>query len=501
MDVKLSVKTLQLREVFETLQSKSTLSLSSDGIEAIEKARNFLDQKVEEGGTYYGVNTGFGALYNTVVGKDKLSQLQVNLLRSHACGLGDYVPVEIVKLMLLTKAKSLSLGHSGIQLKVVELLMTLYNKEILPVIYEQGSLGASGDLAPLAHLSLPLIGEGEVWYKGEKRSAEQVLNQNKIAPAALKSKEGLALINGTQFMLSYGIYCVWKMHNLFQWANMIASMSLDAFNGSLCSFHEKLMQVRNQEGQIKVARKIRTILKESELQKEDQQKELQDPYSFRCIPQVHGAVLDTLGYVSGILEKELNAVTDNPTVLPDEDMIVSGGNFHGEPLALVLDQLAIAASELASISERRTYKLISGERGLPAFLQKESGLNSGFMIPQYTAASIVSQNKQLATPASVDTIDSSKGQEDHVSMGANAATKLLRVVLNVEKVLAIELMTAAQALEFRRPLHSSTLVEDVFTAYRKQVSFCSSDRWLHEDMEKTIEFLTKTNSIINEERV
>jgi histidine ammonia-lyase len=366
--------------------------------------------------------------------------------------------------------------------------MEMYNNNIIPVIYTQGSLGASGDLAPLSHLCLPLLGLGEVYFEGKKSPASVVMNRFSWEPTKLQSKEGLALINGTQFMSSYGSYCLAKSHRLMKWANIIAAISFEGFDGVVSPFNKHIHEIRAHEGQVKVAETMRDLLKGSEIVAQ-QKSQVQDPYSFRCIPQVHGATLDTINYVSQVFIKEINSVTDNPNVFPDEDLILSGGNFHGQPLALALDFLAIALCELGSISERRTYQLISGLRGLPAFLVENPGLNSGLMIPQYTAASIASQNKQLATPASIDSIVSSNGQEDHVSMGANAATKCLKVMENVERILAIELINASQAIHFREPLQSSAFIETFLKSYREEVSLVKEDRILHYDIENSVAFL------------
>jgi histidine ammonia-lyase len=394
--------------------------------------------------------------------------------------------------MLLLKVQSLSYGHSGVQLLTVERLISFFNNDILPVVYQQGSLGASGDLAPLAHLCLPLLGKGEVWknINGNWKavSSIEVLNQHQITPIELESKEGLALINGTQFMLAYAVHNVLKAQQLYAYANKIAAVSIDAFDAKLEPFSHQLHDVRAHKGQIETAKQIRELLAGSEIIKQPKV-QVQDPYAFRCIPQVHGASFDTINYVASVVETEMNSVTDNPNVFVEDDLILSGGNFHGQPLALVLDFLAIAVAELGSISERRTYQLISGLRNLPAFLTANPGLNSGFMIPQYTAASIVSQSKQLCTPASVDSIVSSNGQEDHVSMGANAATKCYKVVENTQRVLAIELLNAVQALEFRRPLKSSNAVEQLVADYRKVVTYNTVDRALYLDIEASVQFL------------
>jgi histidine ammonia-lyase len=448
-----------------------------------------LDKKLDnDNALFYGINTGFGYLQNVKIDKTQLQQLQSNLIQSHACGLGEEVPAAIVKLMLMLKIKSLSYGHSGVQIDTVKRLMDMYNNDVLPVVYTQGSLGASGDLAPLSHLSLPLIGLGQVRHKGKKMTAAEAYKKFNWQPVQLQSKEGLALINGTQFMSAYGMHNLLTAERLLKWADIIAAISFDAFDCTMEPLHPKIHSIRSHKGQVDTAANISSILNGSAIAAQKKQ-QVQDPYSFRCIPQVHGATKDSFDYVLSVFIKEINSVTDNPNIFPEDDLIVSGGNFHGQPLALCLDFLAIAMSEIGNISERRTYQLISGQKNLPLFLVKDAGLNSGFMIPQYTAAGIVSENKQLCTPASVDSISSSNNQEDHVSMGANAATKCKRVVDNVEKVLAIELLTAVQALEFRRPLKSSAVIEEIVTAFRKEISFNEADRILHEDMIKAITFI------------
>lgn len=481
--------TLTLDILTALLSSTHIIELSETAKEKITTCRTYLDKKLaQENKAIYGINTGFGALYNQSISKENLAQLQHNLVMSHACGMGDEVPKEIVKLMLLLKIQSLSYGNSGVSLEVCQRLVDMYNANVIPLVYQQGSLGASGDLAPLAHLSLPLIGLGEVYYKDKKQASAAVLKELGWKPLQLQSKEGLALLNGTQFMAAYGIYCILKAYRLSDWADTIGSLSLEAFDGRIEPFHHLIQQIRPHQGQIDTAKKIIALLKGSEIISQSKI-HVQDPYSFRCMPQVHGASKDAINHVSNIFLTEVNAVTDNPTIFPDEDLIISAGNFHGQPLALSLDYLAIALAELGNISERRVYQLISGKRGLPAFLVANPGLNSGFMIPQYTAASIVSQNKQLCTPASIDSIESSMGQEDHVSMGANAATKLFKVIENLERILAIELFTATQALEFRRPLKSSTALEELVGNYRKHVPFIEQDQLMQVHMKQTVEFL------------
>jgi histidine ammonia-lyase len=485
------ISTKQL--TFEVLQSilseDKKLQLSPEVKENIKKCRAYLDDKMaSQTEPIYGINTGFGSLCNVKISSENLSKLQENLVKSHACGTGDIVPNGIVKLMLLLKIQSLSYGHSGVQLQTVERLVDFYNHDILPVIFTQGSLGASGDLAPLAHLSLPLLGQGEVVYEGTRQPAQKVFEKMNWQPIVLQSKEGLALLNGTQFMSAYGCYVLLKALKYSYLADVISAISLEGFDGRIEPFHELIHFVRPHKGQIVTAQRMKELLEDSEIIAHAKA-HVQDPYSFRCIPQVHGASKDTIDYVKKVFTTEINSVTDNPNVFVESDLILSGGNFHGQPLALTLDFLGLALAELGSISERRTYQLISGLRGLPAFLVDNPGLNSGFMIPQYTAASIVSQNKQLATPASIDSIVSSNGQEDHVSMGANAATKCLKIMENLERILAIELMNASQAISFRRPLKSSPFIEQFLTSYREEVPLVKEDRILHYDIENSVAFL------------
>jgi histidine ammonia-lyase len=483
---------LSLSVIKQIIAEQKQLSLSPLAIERIKKCRKYLDDKLSENeDPIYGINTGFGYLQHVKIEAENLSQLQHNLLLSHACGTGQEVPKEIVKLMILLKIQSLSYGHSAIALSTVERLIQFYNLDIFPIIYTQGSLGASGDLAPLAHLALPLIGKGEVWYGNQKISSAELYQKLNWQPLTLQSKEGLALINGTQFMSAYGTYCLLKAQQFSAWADAISAISIDAFDCRIDPFLTLSHAIRPHKGQVETAANVYNWLKESELI-ERKAKQTQDPYSFRCVPQVHGATKDSINYVQSVFEIEMNSVTDNPNVFPDEDLIISAGNFHGQPLALTLDFLCMALAELGSISERRTFQLISGTRGLPPFLVKNAGLNSGLMITQYTAASIASENKQLCTPASVDSIVSSNGQEDHVSMGANAATKCLRVCDNIERILAIELLTASQALELRKPEKSSPLLENLVADYRKVVSFNDADRILSEDIKASVEFMRNT---------
>ncbi len=480
-------------QIENMLAEDTQLYLSPESKARIEKCRKYLDHKVEtQTDPIYGITTGFGSLCNRTISIEDLSRLQVNLVISHACGIGQPVEPEIVRLMLMLKAYGLSLGNSGVQTETVQRLLDLYNNNILPEVRQLGSLGASGDLAPLAHLVLPILGKGKVFYQNKLQPADAVMDQHGFQPVHLKSKEGLALLNGTQFMSAHGVLVLLKAFKLLRLADITGAISLEAFNGRPDPFHHMIHQIRPHPGQIETANNFRTILKGSKLiSKTD--KAVQDPYSFRCIPQVHGAVKDTVKHAAEVILREINSVTDNPTIFPDDDLILSGGNFHGEPLAFVLDFISIALAELGSISERRLYRLIAGQRGLPEFLVAHPGLNSGFMIPQYAAASVVSQNKQLCTPSSVDSITSSNEQEDHVSMGANAATKALRVVKNVENILAIELMAGCQALEFRGIANTSPFLQSIIREYRQEVPYVEEDVIMYELIDHSLHFIQNHN--------
>jgi histidine ammonia-lyase len=481
---------LSLTDIAAVLNdTKSALRLSAESERKVARCREYVDNKIKNSSSpVYGINTGFGSLYDRNISADQLEKLQENLVKSHACGTGAVVPNEIVKLMLFLKIQSLSYGYSGVQVATVNRLIDYYNNNIFPRVFEMGSLGASGDLAPLAHLSLPLLGLGEVNFENSLYPADKINSKFKWQNIHLKAKEGLALLNGTQFMSAYGTWCLHHAHRLMKLSNIIGALSLDVFDGRIEPFNLNVHSIRPHAGQLSVAKDFQKLLEGSELIQQSK-KHVQDPYSFRCIPQVHGASSDTIHYVTNIFITEINSVTDNPNVFPEEDTIISAGNFHGQPLALGLDFLAIALSELGNISERRTYQLISGSRDLPNYLVANPGINSGMMIPQYTAASLVSQNKQLSSPASVDSIVSSNGQEDHVSMGANAATKALRIVENLYSILAIELLTASQALVFRRPLKTSPYLEGMINTFRNSVPFIEEDRLLHTDMKKAEQFL------------
>lgn len=471
------------------LLGSGNLDVWKSSLEKIEKSSSYLEERLgRTNETVYGVNTGFGSLSDIRIEDEGLEELQSNLILSHACGTGKRVPENIVRAMLCLKVWNMLYGNSGVQKNTVLRLVEHFNRDVLPVVYTQGSLGASGDLAPLAHLCLPLIGEGNVILDGKEVPTKEALDFLGWKPLQLKMKEGLALLNGTQFMSAYGAYCVYHAERLGFLADLIGAIALDAYGGLTAPFDSSVHAVRPHPGQIESARRLRTILEESPLANEEKE-HIQDPYSFRCMPQVHGASIDAIEHVKQVVERELNSVSDNPLIFPDEDKIISAGNFHGQPLAINYDYLSIALAELANISERRTFQLIMGKNGLPVYLVKKPGLHSGFMIPQYTSAGIVSQNKQLCSPASVDSIVSSNGQEDHVSMGANAATKLYEVVENVYQVLAIELFTAAQALDFRRPKKSSPVIEAFIEEYRKLVPFLHEDEQMHPHMVNTKDWL------------
>ncbi|MDR0939894.1 MAG: histidine ammonia-lyase [Mediterranea sp.] len=482
---------LTFESIERILTENMRLELAPEVVARIQRCRDYLDLKIEQQeGPLYGITTGFGSLCNKNISPDELNTLQENLVKSHACSVGAEVDPVIVRLMMLLKAHALSLGHSGVQVITVQRILDFFNNDILPIVYDRGSLGASGDLAPLANLFLPLIGVGDVYYKGRKRDAISVLDEYAWKPVKLRSKEGLALLNGTQFMGANGVFALLKAQRVSQRADMIAAISLEAFDGLIDPFMDCLQRIRPHQGQIETAENFRTLLEGSELIVRPKG-HIQDPYSFRCVPQVHGATKDAIRYVSGVLLTEINSVTDNPTIFPDEDRIISGGNFHGQPLAISFDFLGIALAELGNISERRVAQLIMGLRGLPEFLVASPGLNSGFMIPQYAAASMVSQNKMYCYPASSDSIVSSNGQEDHVSMGANAATKLFKILDNLDHILAIELMNGAQGLEFRRPARTSPVLEKFLKEYRKEVPFIKDDIVMYPEIHRTVAFLRR----------
>lgn len=452
---------------------------------ALSRSRDIVLRALEEGSALYGINTGFGVLANKRIDDEQLAALQQNLLLSHACGVGDPVPPEITRLMLQLKIHALGLGQSGISLMTFNQLQTFEHMGLTPWVPSRGSVGASGDLAPLAHMCLPLIGRGEVWNETEtdKLEAADALQRAGIEPIRLQAKDGLALINGTQLMAAYGAFVLERALVLQKNADILAAMSLEALRGSAAPFDERVHKIRPHKGQIAVAGNMRKLLEGSEIMDSHRDcGKVQDSYSLRCVPQVHGASRDALSHCTFTIEVELNSVTDNPLVFANGD-IISAGNFHGQPLALAMDFAAIALAELASISERRTYLLLGGHDGLPMLLMKDTGINSGFMIPQYTAAALVSENKILCHPASVDSIPTSLGQEDHVSMGSISALKLLPVLRNVEHVLAVEFLTAAQALDFRAPLKPGRGVQLAHELLRRHTGHAHKDYEVRNDLE------------------
>ncbi len=473
------------------------LALFGQNREALRNSREIVDRALADGNAYYGINTGFGALVQKRIDSDDLSRLQSNLLLSHAVGVGPPVPVEISRLMLQLKLCTLGLGYSGVSLNTFERLLYFTKHDLIPVIPSRGSLGASGDLAPLAHMSLPLIGEGFFWddARREPVPAGEVLQAHRLEPIELQPKDGLALINGTQLMSAYGAWVFHRCNHLIRMADLIAAMSLEALQGSIVPFDDRIHRLRPHQGQLEVAENVRNLLVDSEILENHRHcGKVQDPYCLRCVPQVHGASRDALRYGKQVIETEINSVNDNPLVMENGD-ILSGGNFHGQPLALAMDHAAVALSELGGISERRIYLLLEGHDGLPKLLMQETGINSGFMIPQYTAASLVSENKILSHPASVDSIPTSLGQEDHVSMGSIAAIKMLQVFENVEVILAIELLTAAQALDFRKPLNPGRGVLAAHDYLRSVIPHMEEDRYMRDEIDEGVTMLRKTEMI------
>lgn len=486
---------ITIPNLYEDL-SNSIFNLKSDK-SSIRASRDIVEEALDHDEPMYGINTGFGALANKRVSGEQLTQLQRNLILSHSVGVGDLIPKDISQLMLQLKIHALGLGNSGISEKTFDRLVYFSDHDLIPAMPEKGSVGASGDLAPLAHMALPLLGYGLFWNEEgtDTIPAEKVLNEHSLDPIDLQPKDGLSLINGTQLMSGYGAYVLEKSLNLMKAADLIAAMSLEALQGSIKPFDERIHEIRPHKGQQEVARNVRELLVDSEILESHRHcGKVQDPYCLRCVPQVHGASRDGLRYCRGVIETELNSVTDNPLVFENGD-IISGGNFHGQPLALALDHAKIALAEFASISERRTYLLLEGHDGLPKLLMEETGINSGFMIPQYTSASLVSENKVLCHPSSVDSIPTSLGQEDHVSMGSISALKLLEVYQNVEQVLAIELFTAAQALDFRKPLKPGTGVEVAHEYIRDAIPHATTDHYFKDDISKAVELLQSRNMV------
>jgi len=475
-------------------------ALSKESIDKVNQSKSYVDTIVAADTTVYGINTGFGPLCNTKISAADTKELQYNILKSHSVGVGNPIDQEIAKLMLILKVHSLARGFSGIQLSTLERIIWHIDHDIIPLVPEKGSVGASGDLAPLAHLFLPLIGMGEVLVNGEKWSTEDYFNQHNIAPITLAAKEGLALINGTQFIAAHAIEVVDKLHNCLDHADIIGAMMIEALMGSVKPFHPELHRIRPFEGNQWVAQRVRKLLEGSEILNAHLDCDrVQDPYSLRCIPQVHGSSRNAWAHLKVLVEIEINAVTDNPIILSAEETI-SGGNFHGQPLAMPLDYATLAASELGNISDRRIYLSLEGKvEGLPVLLMKNTGINSGFMLPQYTSAALVSENKSLCFPASADSVPTSLGQEDHVSMGSISGRKALQVIGNLEHILAIELLCAAQAFDFRRPLKSSETLEACHLHIRKMIDHAHADRIFADDIEKAHQIISarKLPTLVN----
>ncbi len=486
-------KKLDLNDFIAVTQKKEEVFLSRETEETIKRARNYINGFLKTDRPVYGVNTGFGALADVPVDKNSLKELQKNLVRSHATGVGRPLSEDIVRGIIFLRAHVLAMGHSGVRVEIIRLLVDMLNRNVIPIIPEKGSVGASGDLAPLAHLALVLIGEGEAVYRGERLSGDEALKRAGLKPIVLEEKEGLSLLNGTQAMLSILIHALLKAWRIVKTSDIISSMTIEALCGSKKPFDRKIHQIRPYKGQVLVARNMRRLLKKSQIvQSHRHCKKIQDPYSMRCVPQVHGAIRDFLNHVTDTANIELNSVTDNPLVFPEENQIISGGNFHGEPLALSADVATIALTELANISERRIEQLVNPQlSGLYPFLIKDAGLNSGFMIAQVTAASLVNENRMLSMPASVDNIPSSANREDHVSMGMTACRKLTTVVENTAYVLAIEAICAAQGIEYRRPLKAGTGVEVAYSVVRDEVPFIERDTKLNHYIERVKNLITE----------
>lgn len=484
------IDTLHISDVTDLALGKKQGLLNAKALEKIKASQQHVQQIVAGKKTVYGINTGFGILANTPISEEDTRTLQHKILQSHSVGVGDPIPAEIAKIMLITKMQALAQGFSGVQVETLQRINWHIENDVIPVVPEKGSVGASGDLAPLAHLCLPLIGLGEVYYKGTRKRSAEVLKQSGLEPVQLGPKEGLALINGTQFILAFAVKAVQRMHNCLEAADIIGAMSLEALTGTKAPFDERLHNLRPFMGSKLVAQRLRLLLHQSEImQSHIDCGRVQDPYSLRCMPQVHGASRNAWLHLKELTETELNSVTDNPVILNADDTI-SGGNFHGQPLALPLDYACFAAAEIGNISDRRCYLLLEGKWGLPLLLMNNVGLNSGFMIPQYTTAALVSENKTMCFPASADSIPTSLGQEDHVSMGSISGRKLNKVLDNLEYILAIELMSACQAIEFRRPLKSSPILEFAHDYVRQFVGFAQEDRIFADDIVKIKEIVS-----------
>jgi histidine ammonia-lyase len=499
---KLGEDWLTAGKALEITENKISVILSNDTEKKIEKSWSIVQKIVDKGHPVYGINTGFGPLCTTKISKSETNILQTNILQSHSVGVGDPIKRDIAKLMLILKAQSLAKGFSGIALKTLKRIIWHIENDAIPIVPSQGSVGASGDLAPLSHLFLPLIGMGKVEYKNEIITTATLFEKTGLEPIALGPKEGLALINGTQFIAAHAVKVVSQLHSLLAQADIIGAMMIEGLQGSVKPFYNELHALRPFKGNVHVAKRVKKLLKGSEIMQDHVDCEkVQDPYSIRCIPQVHGASRTAWLHLKELVEVELNSVTDNPVII-DEELTISGGNFHGQPLAMALDYACLAASELGNISDRRIYLALEGNSpGVPKLLMNDTGINSGYMILQYTTAALASENKGLCFPSSADSIPTSLGQEDHVSMGSIGARKALQVIGNVEKILAIELLTAAQAFEFRKPLKSGVFLDEVHNAVREQVAFAVKDRIFADDIEKGIEMIQNKTIIKVVDRV
>ena len=499
---KLGEDWLTAGKALEITENKISVILSNETEKKIEKSWSIVQKIVDKGHPVYGINTGFGPLCTTKISKSETNILQTNILQSHSVGVGDPIKKDIAKLMLILKAQSLAKGFSGIALKTLKRIIWHIENDAIPIVPSQGSVGASGDLAPLSHLFLPLIGMGKVEYKNEIITTATLFEKTGLEPIALGPKEGLALINGTQFIAAHAVKVVSQLHSLLAQADIIGAMMIEGLQGSVKPFYNELHALRPFKGNVHVAKRVKKLLKGSEIMQDHVDCEkVQDPYSIRCIPQVHGASRTAWLHLKELVEVELNSVTDNPVII-DEELTISGGNFHGQPLAMALDYACLAASELGNISDRRIYLALEGNSpGVPKLLMNDTGINSGYMILQYTTAALASENKGLCFPSSADSIPTSLGQEDHVSMGSIGARKALQVIGNVEKILAIELLTAAQAFEFRKPLKSGVFLDEVHNAVREQVAFAVKDRIFADDIEKGIEMIQNKTIIKVVDRV
>lgn len=489
-EFKLGIDQMSIGDIFEILNNETKLVLNEKAIEQINNSRNSVEKVVTSKQVVYGINTGFGPLCNKVISADQTSKLQENLLKSHAVGVGEIIDKKIAKIMLILKAHALSKGFSGIKLETIQRILWHIENDIIPAVPKQGSVGASGDLAPLAHLFLPLIGFGEVFVDDKLIESEKYFQESDLKPLILGAKEGLALINGTQFIAAFSCFGLYRFHHLLEQADLIAAMSLDALAGSFKPFDARLHEIRPFLGNKLVAKRMTSLLESSQIANSHTScKRVQDPYSLRCIAQVHGASRNAFLHAKEMLEIEINSVTDNPIVL-NEDEIISGGGFHGQPIAMVTDYAALAAAELGNIADRRCYLMLEGKNDLPSLLMNSNGLDSGFMIPQYTTAALVSENKSFCFPASADSIPTSMGQEDHVSMGSISAVKFNKILDNLEFIQAIELLYATQALEFRRPLKSTKIIEEIFEKVRKEVNFKEKDSILYLEINKLHKIIT-----------